>query len=153
MIEVRGGVGSQDVGARGSAMLAETVLVPEDASLELPSQEQEQDEDGRGGFIVHRYSPNPAYRELYDATYSIYTGLYQALKPSFEAAGQLPALAATGREAAETREKSLRTSVGPPASEPEPVSSEAEASLRTSTYGPKVSSQDVERPSGAVSSI
>ena len=84
---------------------------------------------------------------------SIYTGLYQALKPSFEAAGQLPAHAATGREAAETREKSLRTSVGPPASEPEPVSSEAEASLRTRTYGPKVSSQDVARPSGAVSSI
>ena len=34
-IEVRGGVGSMDVGARGSAMIGEVALDPS-ASLELP---------------------------------------------------------------------------------------------------------------------
>ncbi len=52
-------------------------------------QEDEEDEDGRGGFIIHRYEPLPAHRAVYDASYSIYRSLHPALAPAFKALAEL----------------------------------------------------------------
>lgn len=52
-------------------------------------QEDEEDEDGRGGFTVHRYNPLPAHRAVYDASYSIYRSLHPALAPAFKALAEL----------------------------------------------------------------
>lgn len=52
--------------------------------------EDEEDEDGNGSFLIHRYDPNPAHRAVYDATYAIYTSLYPALVPAFKALAELP---------------------------------------------------------------
>ena len=85
--------------------------------------EDEEDEDGRGGFILHRYDPILAHRAVYDATYAIYKSLYPALVPAFKALAELPKIGDEPLAAAE------------PELEPEPEPEPAEG------------------PSGAVSSI
>jgi sugar (pentulose or hexulose) kinase len=93
-------------------------------SFALPASlqtEDEEDEDGRGGFIIHRYDPNPAHRAVYDATYAIYQSLYPALAPAFKAlAGLSGATAAGGAASADQEPEPEPDSEPEPETEPEP---------------------------------